>query len=102
MHATMRKMLGKQINKTKKHFFFQKVLRSLDAGRESSPHNVVDTLQPVCNCNLPQSLPGGTQVGSERQGRKEPGAAACGGFESKLTKLYKDMGTKAKWKRKPK
>lgn len=95
-------MLGKQINKTKKHFFFQKVLRSLDAGRESSPHNVVDTLQPVCNCNLPQSLPGGTQVSSERQGRKEPGAAACGGFESKLTKLYKDMGTKAKWKRKPK
>lgn len=32
--------------------------------------------------------------------RKEPGASVCGGFGSKLTKLYKDMGTKAKWKRK--
>lgn len=74
----MGETLGKQINKTKNIFFFQKVLRSLDAGRESSPHSVADTLQPVCNCNLPQSLPGGTQVGAERQGRKEPGAAACG------------------------
>lgn len=36
----------------------------------------------------------------QKEGLKEPGAAACGGFESKLTKLYKAMGTKAKWKRK--